>query len=304
MQERETIRLSDDTACSKHNQRQAFTLVELLVVMFIISLLLSISVPALNRARQQARNLLGMRNQQQVVMAVNLFAEDHDDRYPASVATKGASDTYSWAEPMTLVSRLKGPRKYRSMSAYLRDYLEDARTLYCPKAPQPYKHLQALWKDGEDWDNPDTGPVGDQASGTYCFLWNYEGFLEGREELFRGPRNVGEGRRRGRSTLLVTDYLGFGGYRGSNVYRSCESFPRASITEETYFSSAFWSDWGDSASGAPSVKLSAGYTDGHVESYTPSEAAIMKVIRDRATNKLYSDETSPGNFYLPQNGLR
>jgi hypothetical protein len=30
----------------------------------------------------------------------------------------------------------------------------------------------------------------------------------------------------------------------------------------------------------------------------------MKVIRDRATNKLYLDETSPGNFYLPQNGLR
>ena len=203
-----------------------------------------------------------------------------------------------------LTSLRVGPRKYRSMSAYLRAYIADARALHCPKAPQPYTHLQALWKDGERWDNTDTEPAPDQASGTYCFYWNYIGLLEDTDEAFRGPRNTIEGRRRGRSTLLVTDYMGFGGYRGPNAYRSCERFPGASVTEETYFSSAFWSGRGDSESNVPAVKLNAGYVDGRVESYSSSETSIMKVIRDRATRKPYSDETGPGNFHLPQNSLR
>ena len=302
MREQETTGFLRYVPCIKHDEGHGFTLIELLVVMSIISLLLSISLPALNRVRQQARTLLGTSNQREIVRAVNLFALDHDDQYPESVATQGPLATWNWREPMVLASRMNGPRKYRSMSAYLRLYLEDARTLHCPKAPQPYTYLRAAWEAGEAWDNLDTPMVLDQVSGTYCFYWNYTGLLEDREYLFHGPRNTIGGR--GRSTLLVTDYLGFGHNRSPDAYGSCEKFQGASVTEESPFSSAYWSGRGSGALDVPAVKLHASYVDGHVEDYSSSDTSIMRVISKPATSEPYPQGIGPGKFYLPQNGSR
>jgi len=270
--------------------------------MSVISLLLGISLPALNKVRQQARTLLGTSNQRQIVRAVNLFAMDNDDQYPESVATVGPVSTWNWGEPTTLMSRMNGPRRYRSMSAYLRAYIADARTLYCPKAPQPYRYLQAAWEAGEAWDNPDTGPVQDPVSGTYCFYWSYTGFLEDRDELFQGPSNAIGGR--GLSRVLVTDYLGYGHHRSPKAYSSCEKLQGAAIIEGTLLSSAYWSGQGESASDVPAVKLHAGYADGHVEAYSSSDTSIMRVIWKPATHEPYPQGIGPGKFYLPQNGLR
>ena len=52
------------------------------------------------------------------------------------------------------------------------------------------------------------------------------------------------------------------------------------------------------------MKLYAGYTDGHVESFTPAETVVMKAIMKRATNEPYPDGKGPGDFYLPRSGLR
>ncbi|MCP4452958.1 MAG: prepilin-type N-terminal cleavage/methylation domain-containing protein [Planctomycetes bacterium] len=301
MREQKTIGFSDDAPRTRHSQRYGFTLIELLVVISVVSVLLGILLPALNRVRHQARTLLGMSNQQQIVRAVNLFAMDHDDRYPESVATQGPSASWNWKEPMMLTSRLTGPREYRSMSAYLRVYLEDARALYCPKAPQRYRYLQAAWEAGEEWDNPDTFPVLDPVIGTYCFYWNYTGFLEDRAYLFQGPRDAIGGRRR--STLLVTDYLGYGHHRSPNAYGSCEKFPGVSVAEETPFSSAYWSRQGDGGSDVPDIKLRAGYADGHVERYLSSDTSTMRVISKPATREPYPVGMGPGKFYLPQNAL-
>jgi prepilin-type N-terminal cleavage/methylation domain-containing protein len=70
------------------SRERAFTLVELLVVISIISVLMGILMPALSGVRRQATALMGMRNQREVATAVNLFAADHGDLYPPSVATR------------------------------------------------------------------------------------------------------------------------------------------------------------------------------------------------------------------------
>jgi prepilin-type N-terminal cleavage/methylation domain-containing protein len=59
-------------------RKKAFTLIELLVVISIIALLIAILMPALNRAREQAKAVQCMSNIRQMATAMALYAEDHD----------------------------------------------------------------------------------------------------------------------------------------------------------------------------------------------------------------------------------
>ncbi len=60
--------------------RGGFTLVELLVVVAIICLLMSLSLPALTQARRQAEQVHCLANEHQLMLAWLLYAPDHDDR--------------------------------------------------------------------------------------------------------------------------------------------------------------------------------------------------------------------------------
>jgi len=277
-----------------------FTVVELLVVVSIISVLAAVMLPVLVEVRRRARAAACMRNQQQVVGGVNLFAIDHDNRYPESVATIGFDDNWNWQEPTMMTAyRRRSPGLYRSMGAYLGDYIEDVGTMSCPSAPGRYRYLQQSWDAGEDWDNPDTGPIPDPVKGTYCFYWNYTGLLE--DGLFQGPRDLfGDC---GGSKLLVGDYFGYDHWRSPQACGASERFAAARVTEQTYVSSPYWSGEPSDAfdPSAVEIKLNAGYADGHVESYSGSEVATMKVIMDLETLEPY--QYGPGDFYLPLNGL-
>lgn len=60
----------------------AFTLIELLVVMGIMGILFGLLMPALGRARQQARTVQCLNNIKQWGQAIWLYAEDHDEEFP------------------------------------------------------------------------------------------------------------------------------------------------------------------------------------------------------------------------------
>lgn len=285
---------------------EGFSLVELLVVISIISVLMGILLPVLGKARRQGRAVLGMSNQRQIAGAVNCFAFDNDDRYPESVATIGFGNHWNWQEPMMMTACMERSLQiHRSMSAYLRSYIADASIMFCPNAPRKYKYFQEAWDAGDDWDNPETAPVQDPVMGTYCFYWNYTGFLGGRRGVFKGSWNPSGGR--GQSKLLISDYFGYGHWRSPNAYGSCERFNGATVTPETWVSSAYWSRLapdGDIRLDTLKIKLHAGYMDGHVESYSASEVVPMKVSITSDGGVPYPDGVGPGVIYLPINGLR
>jgi prepilin-type N-terminal cleavage/methylation domain-containing protein len=68
-----------------NGQKKGFTLIELLVVVSIIALLVSILLPALNRSRQQAKQVVCAARLQQVGVALTTYAlQDQSDRFPVS----------------------------------------------------------------------------------------------------------------------------------------------------------------------------------------------------------------------------
>ena len=60
---------------------QGFTLIELLVVVSIIALLVAILLPALGKAREQARSVICKTNLAQQCLGHVLYAEDNDGRF-------------------------------------------------------------------------------------------------------------------------------------------------------------------------------------------------------------------------------
>jgi len=76
------------------NRTKGFTLIELLVVVAIIALLIAILLPALARARELARRSMCASNLKQIGTALNTYAKDNEERFPAVKGLSGGPDQF------------------------------------------------------------------------------------------------------------------------------------------------------------------------------------------------------------------
>ncbi len=119
-------------------KRRAFTLIELLVVISIISLLISILLPALAGARQAARRTTCLSNLRQWGVILFTYGQDHKDR-TARVDT--------W--PMYFYH---GGSHLNLGRYYAQSYATDPNMLFCPDAAQGWGSIQP---SGRGWSKAD-----------------------------------------------------------------------------------------------------------------------------------------------------
>ena len=168
----------------RHNpaSRQAFTLIELIVVISIIALLVGLLLPALGMARSSARRLQCMTLMVNIGQAMTMYTGDNDEWYPPSthsfsVATPVAAWDVQLApylgftelagDPLS-VNIFTSPELVRLRAAYYRcpedrreqpvpafapddSYLSYGKSVYFELSPDASDPQEATVLDGRTW---------------------------------------------------------------------------------------------------------------------------------------------------------
>lgn len=137
-------------------KKQAFTLVELLVVIGIIAILISILLPALNRAREQANQVKCQSNLRTLYQLMMMYSNDNNQyMMPARLTVTKAQ--YYWWSPALIGSELSRG-DYSNNAARNMNEQAISKYLTCPSAQK-------------DLDMPGAG-LGNGYTGDYTYNSN------------------------------------------------------------------------------------------------------------------------------------
>jgi len=130
-------------------RRRGFTLVELLVVIGIIALLISILLPALNKAREDAKRVRCLNQQRQLVMAWMMYYNNSKGHLCSSNTetfnpTPDGKGIWTWA--------CSGNTLYSLSYGVLWPYIKDYDVYKCPNDRISYTHTYSMngYLAGED----------------------------------------------------------------------------------------------------------------------------------------------------------
>lgn len=274
----------------------AFTLIELLVVISIIALLVAILMPALNKAREQAKFVVCSSNMHQVVLGVAEYAVDNNGKLLPNTSRLRSGN---WHLPHELnfhpsnnrvvINNPETERDYHYVGRYLKPYLEDVKIFNCPASPidpkaewppagagggDPVDTYENLYRTGQ------YAPL----HCTYMPFWNYQGYNYNENNSaflkhIEGPKSL-----ESKTKLLLQDAM---------LFKTDASLLFPQDVPSTWFTThrtketkkneglPFYSVLGypepshqSDVVTIPEVKLNAAYLDTHVESFTSREGVL------------------------------
>lgn len=126
-------------------KRRGFTLIELLVVISIIAVLMSVMMPALQKARAMAKMTICQSNIKQISNAALLYAAEMGGKLPPNIALRQDKSSYNWPSFMgyeinkTFSDHPLPNPKDRILANYLGDRVGDGEIFYCPMSPPTHR---------------------------------------------------------------------------------------------------------------------------------------------------------------------
>jgi prepilin-type N-terminal cleavage/methylation domain-containing protein len=138
--------------------KSAFTLIELLIVIGVITLLMAIIVPSLAVAKERTRRIVCSKNVNQLIVGLLAFAEDHQEDLPTGRSEMGGTDEHT-------------PVLTRQMRDAMVELLGDQKALMCPWLSEPFDDDDGYYYDGYG----------------YVIGYNYLGGHEGTPWVLEGP---------------------------------------------------------------------------------------------------------------------
>lgn len=142
------------------NKRTGFTLVELLVVISIIALLVSILMPSLGRAREQARAVYCASNQRQLLLGLIYYTEDNNEHLPYYSNPNWSTSTSQWLVQtdgwLGAIMPYVGAEGADTVSSGGLEYYEQkdfAEVGNCPSIKDPNPSSTSPWTIGVNYPN-------------------------------------------------------------------------------------------------------------------------------------------------------
>jgi len=130
----------------RRNRRNAFTLVELLVVIAIIAALLGVLIPALSSARETAKRTVCASSLKQLGLASAAYANEYmllpynyvTGPLTGSVSTTRGYNNFLLTYPINAADTT--PKWINQGLLYSLNYIKDPRVYYCPSQPKYKKY--------------------------------------------------------------------------------------------------------------------------------------------------------------------